>query len=283
MAVPHRYMIRGARVNRGESRCTAKEVCSTGVLDRKGLALGERLRGKVALITGAARGQGEAEARLFAREGARLALGDVLEDQLQVVAEDLRGQGHVVLARRLDVSSEREWESFIAETERHFGRLDVLINNAGILGNAGVLDTSLEEWNRVVAVNQTGVWLGMKHAIPLMIRSGGGSIVNISSMYALIGSGTAASYTASKGAVRLLTRTAAVEHAKHGIRMNSIYPGVIDTAMSGEEAAEEIRDTPMKRIGRPEEVAYGALFLACDESSFVTGAELVIDGGYTAR
>jgi NAD(P)-dependent dehydrogenase (short-subunit alcohol dehydrogenase family) len=245
--------------------------------------MGDRLRGKVALITGAARGQGEAEARLFAREGARLALGDVLEASLQAVATDLRGQGYELLAERLDVSSEREWAAFIAEIERGFGRLDVLINNAAIMGNAGVLDTSLEEWNRVVAVNQTGVWLGMKHAIPLMIRSGGGSIVNISSVYGLIGSGIAAAYTGTKGAVRLLTKTAAVEHARDGIRVNSIHPGVIDTAMSGEESAEEIRDTPMKRIGQPEEVAYGALFLACDESSFVTGAELVIDGGYTAR
>ena len=243
----------------------------------------DRLRGKVALITGAARGQGEAEARLFAREGARLALADVLEESLQAVAADLRGQGCEVLAARLDVSSEREWAAFIAETERSFGRLDVLVNNAAILGNAGVLDTSLEEWNRVVAVNQTGVWLGMKHGIPLMIRSGGGSIVNISSIYGLIGSGIAAAYTGTKGAVRLLTKTAAVEYARDGIRVNSIHPGVINTAMSGEESVEEIRDTPMKRIGQPEEVAYGVLFLASDEASFVTGTELVIDGGYTAR
>lgn len=239
-----------------------------------------RLAGKVVIVTGALGGIGRADAALFAREGARLVLTDITETG----AEELLGSlGTEAMFLQHDVASEDDWARVVAGAQERFGRVDGLVNNAGLMVLGNVVQTSLAEWRRVMSVNLDGVFLGCRAVLPALERSGGGSIVNISSMYALIGSGTAASYTASKGAVRLLTRTAAVEHAKHGIRMNSIYPGVIDTAMSGEEAAEEIRDTPMKRIGRPEEVAYGALFLACDESSFVTGAELVIDGGYTAR
>jgi NAD(P)-dependent dehydrogenase (short-subunit alcohol dehydrogenase family) len=250
--------------------------------------MGDRLRGKVALITGSARGQGAAEARLFASEGASLVITDVRDDQLKGLASELERNGATVTPRHLDVASEDEWAAVVADTEQEYGRLDVLVNNAGILTMAGVEATTLEQWNRIVAVNQTGVWLGMKHCAPLMRRSGGGSIVNISSIYGIIGSGAATAYQGTKGAVRILTKTAAIEYAPQGIRVNSIHPGVIDTGMVEDEVPAEfvpvlIGATPLGRMGRPEEVAYGALFLAGDESSFVTGSELVIDGGYTTQ
>ena len=247
-----------------------------------------RLDGKVAIVTGAARGQGEAEARMFAAEGARLVLSDVRKDQLHTLAEELAHNGNDVVAQDFDVTDEAGWASAVELAEERFGRLDVLVNNAGVLSMAGVEATTRELWDRIVAVNQTGVWLGMKAAIPAIRKAGGGSIVNISSIYGLIGSGAAAAYQATKGAVRLLTKTAAVEYAPVGIRVNSIHPGVIATPMVDEEVPEEfmpalIQATPLGRPGRPEEIAYGALFLASDESSFMTGSELVIDGGYTTQ
>lgn len=247
-----------------------------------------RLTGKVALITGAARGQGAAEARLFGSEGASLVVTDVRDEPLEALADELKKADVPVVARHLDVSAEEEWTSAVSEAESAFGRLDVLVNNAGILTMAGVEDTTLDQWNRIVAVNQTGVWLGMRHSIPLMRRAGGGSIINISSIYGMIGSGAATAYQGTKGAVRLLTKTAAIQYAPEGIRVNSIHPGVIDTGMVEEEVPAEfapvlLAATPLGRMGRPEEVAYGALYLASDESSFVTGSELVIDGGYTTQ
>lgn len=247
-----------------------------------------RLEGKVALITGAARGQGWAEANLFAQEGASLVLGDVRDDDLQRLGKTLTEEGHRVVTRQHDVTSEDDWAQMVSAAEESFGGLHVLVNNAGILSMAGVEDTTREIWDRVVAVNQTGVWLGMKQAIPALRRSGGGSIVNISSIYGLIGSGAAAAYQGTKGAVRILTKTAAVQYAPEGIRVNSIHPGVIDTGMVEEEIPAEsvpalVGATPLGRMGRPEEVAACALFLASDEASFVTGSELVVDGGYTAQ
>lgn len=246
-----------------------------------------RLDGKVALITGAARGQGAAEARLFAQEGASLVLGDVRDD-LEALGKELRDEGFPVVWMRHDVTSEDEWAAAVAAAEEEFGGLHALVNNAGILSMAGVEDTTMELWNRIVSINQTGVWLGMKHAVPALRRSGGGSIVNISSIYGLIGSGAATAYQGTKGAVRILTKTAAVQYAPEGIRVNSVHPGVIDTGMVEEEVPDEfvpvLREaTPLGRMGRPEEVARCALFLASDESSFVTGSELVVDGGYTAQ
>ncbi|CQD23817.1 2,5-dichloro-2,5-cyclohexadiene-1,4-diol dehydrogenase [Mycobacterium lentiflavum] len=247
-----------------------------------------RLEGKVALITGAARGQGAAEARLFAAEGASVAITDVRDDALGVLEKELLDSGATVLATRLDVTAEADWTRVVAEATDTFGHLNVLVNNAGILNMAGVEETSLELWNRIVSVNQTGVWLGMKYTIPAMRKTGGGSIVNVSSIYGLIGSGAAAAYQATKGAVRLLTKTAAVQYAPEGIRVNSLHPGVIDTGMVDEQVPADLMPaltaaTPLGRMGKPEEIAYGALFLASDESSFATGSELVLDGGYTAQ
>jgi len=249
-----------------------------------------RLNGKVALITGSARGMGASIARLFAEEGARAVLSDILEAPLKALELELSGRGYEVLAQRHDVIDEASWEQIVQATETRFGRLDVLVNNAGVLDTAGVEASSLEAWERVVAVNQTGVWLGMKVAIPALRRSGGGSIVNTSSIYGLVGSGGSAAYHASKGAVRLLTKTAALEYAPDGIRVNSVHPGYVNTPMI-EQALPEANvsmlkllgeQVPLGRLAEPEDIARGVLYLASDESSYVTGSELVIDGGVTA-
>ena len=194
-------------------------------------------------------------------------------------------------ALRLDVTQEADWQAAVELAEREFGRLDILVNNAGIADLSGVEETSQEVWDRVLSVNQTGVWLGMKTAIPAMRRAGGGSIINISSILGLVGSGGSAAYGATKGAVRLLTKTGALQYASENIRVNSIHPGVILTPMLEELLPQTAREalqadsgfTPLGRIGTPEDIAYGVLYLASDESSFVTGSELVIDGGATAR
>jgi NAD(P)-dependent dehydrogenase (short-subunit alcohol dehydrogenase family) len=248
-----------------------------------------RLDGKVALISGAARGQGEAEARMFAAEGACVVLGDVLAELGEQVAAAICASGGRALFCRLDVTSEVDWAAAVERAEREFGRLDVLVNNAAILGLAGIAETTLETWERVLAVNQTGPFLGMRAAIPALRRSGGGSIVNISSALALIGTGESASYTASKGALSALTRTAAVELAPDRIRVNVVHPGVIDTPMvdagmgrSPEALGKMAAAAPIGRIGRPEEMAAAVLYLASDEASFVTGASLSVDGGLTA-
>jgi 3alpha(or 20beta)-hydroxysteroid dehydrogenase len=189
---------------------------------------------------------------------------------------------------QLDVSSESDWASAVGLAESAYGRLDILVNNAAIIGLEGIMDTSIELWNRVLAVNQTGTFLGMRAAIPAMRRAGGGSIVNISSVLATMGSGNSASYTATKGAVSALTRTVSVELATEGIRVNAVHPGGVETPMAveclGDDAEARralIATHPMGRIGEPEEIATGVLFLASDEASFVTGASLVIDGGNT--
>ena len=190
---------------------------------------------------------------------------------------------------RLDVTSEADWESAVAAVMGELGALDVLVNNAGIYNRALVEDTTLEEWERVMDVNSTGVFLGTKHAIPAMRRSGGGSIVNMSSVAGLVGSRTQTVYNASKGAVRLLTKSTAVQYAADGIRANSVHPGVIETDMMKEvvrnedERATRMSLTPIGRFGTAEDVAHGVLFLASDEASYVTGAELVIDGGLTVQ
>ena len=246
-----------------------------------------RLSGKVALISGAARGMGESEARLFAREGAQVVLGDILEDQGRSAAENIAQQGGTATFVPLDVTHEQDWQRAVEPAEQTYGRLDILVNNAGIVRMAPLDETSLEAWNEVIGVNQTGVFLGMKHAVPAMRRAGGGSIVNISSIAGLIGLPNIPAYQASKGAVRLLTKNAAIQYAPDKIRVNSVHPGRIETPMTAPLAPERremlLRLTPLGRDGTAEEVAYGVLYLASDESSYVTGAELVIDGGYTAR
>ena len=248
-----------------------------------------RLKGKVALITGAGRGQGAAEALLFSREGASVVVTDVLQPEGASVAGAINEQGGRALFTKLDVQEEKEWKQALAQTIQKFGKLDVLVNNASIYGTVPIDQASVEEWDHVMAVNVRGVFLGTKHAIPAMRDAGGGSIVNISSTSGLVGSPRGGAYGTSKGAVRLFTKYTAIQHAKDGIRANSIHPGPVDTEMiaanigTPEGRAKSVSRVPLGRIGTVEDVAYGALFLASDESSFVTGSELVIDGGITAQ
>ncbi len=249
-----------------------------------------RLEGKVALISGGARGQGATEARLFAQEGARVVLGDVLDAAGKQVEEAIRAQGGEATYVHLDVTHEADWVEAVGTAVNRYGKLDILVNNAGIVLRKGIEDTSEADWDRIMAVNAKGVFLGTKHAIPAMRRAGGGSIVNISSISGLVAIGPPA-YIASKGAVRLFTKGTAVQHARDNIRCNSVHPGGVDTPMRQEgladlspaERDERLRHVPLGRVATTEEIAYGVLYLASDESSFVTGSELVIDGGYIAQ
>ena len=247
----------------------------------------DRLKGKVALISGGARGQGAAEARLFCAEGAKVVIGDVLDKETTALAKEINAAGKkIALPIHLDVTRASDWRTAVDACEHEFGGLDILVNNAGIANVKGIDETSEEEWDAVVTVNQKGVWLGMKAAIAAMRRRGGGSIVNISSIYGMIGSAGSAAYHGSKGAVRLLTKAAAVQYAPENIRVNSVHPGVIKTPMldvfTEQDVAAIAALAPMKRAGTPEEVGWVVLFLASNEASFVTGAEYVVDGGYTA-
>ncbi len=248
-----------------------------------------RLKGKVALISGGARGQGAAEAILFAKEGAAVVIADILDDEGKKLEAEINETGGQAIFVKLDVTSESNWKDCINETVARFGKLDVLINNAGILGQTLIEHTSVEEWDNIMAVNTKGVFLGTKHAIPEMRRAGGGSIVNISSIAGMVGSPRGSAYTTSKGGVRLFTKTTAIQHAKDGIRANSIHPGPVDTEMiadnisTPEGLATSVARVPLGRLGTVDDVAYGALFLASDEASYMTGSELVIDGGVIAQ
>jgi cyclopentanol dehydrogenase len=248
-----------------------------------------RLEGRVALITGGARGQGAAEARLFAREGAKVVIADVLDPDGMAVAAEINELGGDATYIHLDVTSQEDWQQAIGATVSAYGKLDVLVNNAAIWRGGHVADTTSEQWDIVLDINAKGVFLGTKLAIPEMRKAGGGSIINISSTAGLVGSRTSSAYSASKGAVRLFTKSTAVQYGSENIRANSIHPGPIDTPMGdqvwpdAERREEVIERTVLKRIGRPEDIANGALFLASDESSFMTGSELVIDGGRTAE
>ena len=244
-----------------------------------------RLKGKVALISGAARGMGAAEARLFAKEGAHVVLGDVLHQQGQAVADEINDAGGQALFVPLDVTSEDSWRDVVDAAVERFGKLNVLVNNAGILVREELEEGTDHGWDSTMNVNAKGVFLGMKLAVPAMRNAGGGSIINISSISGIVSLGYPA-YNASKGAVRLLTKNVAIQYSQQNIRVNSIHPGVINTdMMAGDTRSDEDWDRliPLGRFAEPIEVAYGALFLASDESSFMTGSELVIDGGFTAQ
>ena len=248
-----------------------------------------RVAGKVALISGGARGIGGAAARLLAQEGAAVVIGDLLENEGRETASQINGAGGRATFMAMDVTREEDWRRAIDAAVSTYGKLDMLVNNAGISGRTTVEETPEDLWDHVMAVNAKGVFLGTKLAIPAMRRAGGGSIINISSIYGLVGSNSGASYHASKGAVRIFTKSAAIQYAKDGIRVNSVHPGFVDSPLTESYHAQpEIREarvgaTPLGRMGIPEDIAPGILFLASDESSFVTGSELVIDGGMTAQ
>ena len=252
-----------------------------------------RVEGKVALVTGAGMGLGRAAALMLAHEGARVVITDVKEKEGRETADAIVESGGEAMFIRQDVSSEADWKDVIAGTLRRFGKLDILVNNAGVLFASSVGETTLEQWRSLMAVNCDGVFLGTKHAIAAM-KDKGGSIINISSVAGLVGLPNLGAYNASKGAVRLFTKAAALECAKDGgrIRVNSIHPGGIWTPMleqfigkEGETQADAAAAAmhPVGHAGEPDDIAYGVLYLASDESKFVTGADLVIDGGYTAQ
>ena len=253
-----------------------------------------RLSGRVALVTGGARGIGAATCQRLAAEAAQIVIADVLDDEGEALAERIRREDGRAVFEHLDVSNEGEWRRAVDRARTTFGGLHVLVNNAGIARLEDVETETREGYDRLIAVDQTGVWLGMKAAVPEMKLAGRGSIVNVSSIYgAGGGSGNAIAYHASKGAVRLMTKSAAVQYAKQGIRVNSVHPGFIDTPMvapflHGDDAAskEMLRYvetmTPMGRVGTSEEVAAAIAFLASDDASYVTGSELYVDGGWTA-
>ena len=248
-----------------------------------------RLEGKVALISGGARGQGAVEARMFAEEGASVVIGDILDEQGRRTEAELQELGYNVTFVHLDVTSESDWDAAVQAAIGAYGKLDILLNNAGILIRKNIEETTEEDWDRIFSINAKGVFLGTKAAIPAMRENGGGSIINISSTAGLVGSPNgSASYTATKGAVRLFTKSTAIQHAREGIRCNSIHPGPIETDMISDtlndpaNLALRMQRLPLGRVGKPSEIAYGAIYLASDESSFVTGSELVIDGGTTA-
>ena len=250
-----------------------------------------KLDGKVALISGGARGQGAAEARTFVREGARVVFGDVRDDEGQKVEASIRAEGGEAVYVRLDVANEADWRSAVELATSRYGKLDILVNNAGIvIPRVPIDERTVEEWDRVMAVNARGVFLGTKHAIPAMRRAGGGSIVNISSV-AGIGQSLhqEPAYAASKGAVRIFTKVTAAQHAKDRIRCNSVHPGPVDTDMihsaipDPDALRRRLERVPLGRMGTVDEIVTAVLYLASDDSSYVSGAELVIDGGALAQ
>lgn len=250
-----------------------------------------KLDGKVALISGGARGQGAAEARTFAREGAKVVFGDVRDTEGKQVEETIRASGGDAVYVHLDVANEADWRNAVKLTVDRYGKLDILINNAGIIiPRVPIDERTVEEWDRVMAINARGVFLGTKHAIPAMRGAGGGSIVNISSV-AGIGQSLhqEPAYAASKGAVRIFTKVTASQHARDGIRCNSVHPGPVDTDMihsampDPEVLKRRLERVPMRRMGTVDEIVAAVLYLASDDSSYVSGAELVIDGGALAQ
>jgi NAD(P)-dependent dehydrogenase (short-subunit alcohol dehydrogenase family) len=248
-----------------------------------------RLENKVALITGGASGMGASMARIFAREGAKVVIADMLEEAGRALAAEITEANGAAIFQKLNVSEEAEWQAAIDATLAAFGRLDILVNDAGISGSAvdDLFDSAA--WERIMAVNATGTFLGMKFAIPLMKQAGGGSIVNISSISGVTGQrGIHVAYNASKGAVRTLTKAAAVQHGRDNIRVNSVHPGLMPPMRTSGRTADPVvrakmlQSVPLRRDGRVEEVANAVLFLASDEASYITGVELYVDGGFLA-
>jgi 3alpha(or 20beta)-hydroxysteroid dehydrogenase len=251
-----------------------------------------RLNGKVAIITGAASGIGLSTVEIFAAEGATVIATDISEDALNRAVEAVTATGGRVVARTLDVSSPESWQRVVSDVVAEWGTIDILVNNAGIAIPKGILKAELEDWNKVLAINATGTWLGMKNVLPVMQTAGRGSVVNVSSLAAIISGpadGGGAAYSASKGAVRSLTKHAAHWFAKDSIRVNSVHPGPIYTSLiqnygiTKEQAADPVNVTIPPHIGEASDIAYGILYLASDEAKFVTGEELIIDGGYAAH
>ena len=248
-----------------------------------------RLDGKVALVTGGAHGMGAEECRLFAREGAKVAIGDIREEDGRRVEAEIAEAGGDAMFVNLNVSDENSWIAAVAQIAERYGKLDVLVNNAGISGSGETDFRSTDAWDRLLDINARGVFLGIKHAVPEMQKAGGGSVVNISSISGIVGQETVhPGYNASKGAVRLLTKATAVQHAKENIRINSVHPGMMPPMLTSFQRGDARRerlmnDVPMGREGQPIEVANAVLFLASDEASYITGTELVVDGGFTAR
>ena len=259
-----------------------------------------RLEKKVVLISGAGGGLGSEQARLMAKEGAKIVAANLQEDPIiapnqppdglwkktLALVDNINQNGGEAIAVSLDVTKEQDWIDVVSESEMTFGSLDVLSNNAGIYYHAGLLEHTVEKFHQIVNINQLGVLLGMKTAIPAMQRAGGGSIINFSSIYGISGAGLSTAYQSTKGAVRLMTKSAAMEFVEDNIRINTICPGMFDTNLFESSIPKEAWEplvslVPMKRFGKPHEIAYGAIFLASDESSFMTGTDLVIDGGYT--
>ena len=240
--------------------------------------------GRVALITGSASGIGKATALQLAREGAAVVVADIKDEHGGEVVGEIEAAGGRAIYQRLDVSSEAAWGEAVARTVGDVGGLDVLVNNAGIGDDQAIEVTSKATWDKVVAITQTSVFLGQKAASAALKKSGRGAVVNVSSMFGIVGGfGTSPAYHAAKGAVRLLTKSTALAWVKEGVRVNSVHPGFVDTPILGDTDRDMLRNlTPMGRLARPEEIASVIAFLASDEASFITGAEFVIDGGYTA-
>ena len=246
-----------------------------------------RLENKVAIISGGSRGMGAFEAALFVQEGAKVIIGDVRDEEGRDLAKHI---GSNAVYMHLDVTSERDWAVVVKEATDRYGKLDILVNNAGVSARGTIEETSVDDWDRVMGINSKGVFLGTRAAIPEMRKSGGGSIINISSQLGLVGMAESSpQYQSSKGAVRIFTKSAAIQYAPEGIRVNSVHPGPIVTPMTEARRSDSavqrvmVSRIPLGRYGESEDVAYGVLYLASDEASFVTGSELVIDGGWTAQ
>ncbi len=249
-----------------------------------------RVEEKIAIVTGGAKGIGRATVELLAEEGARVAVTDVDTEAGRETAEAVQGAGGEAAFFEHDVASEADWERVVLEVQESFGAPDILVNNAGIYRITPIEEETVEDWRRLMDVNVTGVFLGMKHCTPLMREQGQGSVINVSSVAGLVGVSGHACYGASKGAVRTMTKDAAIELAEAGVRVNSIHPAYIDTQMAdyGAEAQDASKEEleamhPIGHMGEPDDVAYAALYLASEESTFVTGTELVLDGGFTAQ